>query len=193
MLQFYYWGSVECGHSSFFSTAKQMYKDGGLRPFFVGSTATVMRDVVFGAAFYVLRKITWLKSSEQGSGKATHSSIFLSNAVAAFVATLLSSPFNYVRNIDYATPPGVDPGSPLRVLRDLWSEAKAVRGPGDVFSNASTVAEVGVASRAYHRFMFIQQRLRIGWGTARVAVGMAFGSVVYEYLDALSTVALNRR
>ena len=36
------------------------------------------------------------------------------------------------------------------------------------------------AKPGLEKFSFLQQRLRIGWGTARVAVGMAFGNYVYD-------------
>lgn len=65
-----------------------------------------------------------------------------------------------MRNIKYGwSAHSVPPGS-VRILLDLAKEAKAQGkdAPG-----------------------FLQNRLRLGWGTARVAVGMAVGQYLYEF------------
>lgn len=89
-------------------------------------------------------------------------SLFLSPSAQA---TILSAPLNYVRNIKYGwSAHSVPPGS-VRILIDLAKEARAQgqEAPG-----------------------FLQNRLRLGWGTARVAVGMAVGQYLYEFTkDAL--------
>ena len=38
---------------------------------------------------------------------------------------------------------------------------------------------------------YVQSRLRLGWGTARVGCGMAFGAYLYESLVALATSKLS--
>ena len=83
------------------------------------------------------------------------------NMIAACAATLMSSPWNYVRNVQYAVPPGTKHPTAAQALRELLSEAKA---------KGSTAAAL----------KHLQERLRLGWGTARVAVGMAFGAQVYR-------------
>ena len=88
---------------------------------------------------------------------------FLINMFSACTATILSSPFNYVRNIHYATPPDVQPQSFKYILYDLIHQA-----------NLKEITK-------YNQLKFVITRLRIGWGTARVGVGMAFGSEFYYF------------
>lgn len=73
----------------------------------------------------------------------------------------VSGPFNYVRNIKYSFPADIEPPSTSQILRDVWREA---------LSKPTTAA----------RAILLQERFRIGWGTGRVAVGMAFTNLVYE-------------
>lgn len=81
--------------------------------------------------------------------------------MAGTVATFASAPLNYVRNIQYASPAhGPVPGIGA-VLRQLWHDA----------ANHPTASD---------RFHYIQQRLRLGWGSARVVVGMALGQAVFD-------------
>lgn len=84
------------------------------------------------------------------------------NLVSGMTATIVSSPINYVRNINYATPPSEAPKTALRILKDLVTEA-ALR-----------------EQSALERCHFVQSRLRIGWGTARVGCGMAIGAKLYD-------------
>jgi hypothetical protein len=89
---------------------------------------------------------------------------FVVNLISGCLATLLSSPFNYIRNIHYATDPSKDPDRPYRILQDLWRRARQEK---------TTLCTV----------KYVQSRLRIGWGTARVGCGMAFAAWMYEWLS----------
>ena len=71
---------------------------------------------------------------------------------------MVSSPFNYVRNIKYGWPSESQPPSSYRILIDLCKDTK----------NSGRFAR------------HLQERLRLGWGTARVAFGMAVGQYLYE-------------
>ena len=73
-----------------------------------------------------------------------------------FICKVASSPFNYVRTIQY-TYMAVEHRPAVRQFARLWANAKKQDSPS----------------------RYIQQRLRIGWGTARVAVGMAFAQLVF--------------
>jgi len=81
---------------------------------------------------------------------------------AAVLATVASGPFNFARSVKYATPANERAPSTLQVLRNLWRE---------------TVAQKGM----WQRWCYAQQRLRIGWGTARVGVGMAMGQQLFDW------------
>lgn len=135
-----------------------MLRQGGLRPFFVGASATVTRDLVFGGFFALFRnEIRLLESQKEG-----RMSNYVIDVFSASLATLLSSPFNYVRNVHYATPPNVPALSARTILFQLWR---------------STLEKENLASALRH----LQSRLRLGWGTARVGCGMAFGAQVYAW------------
>lgn len=146
-----------------------MWTLGSIKPFLKGATATMTRDMVFGSTYEMLRslmKTTSKKSEDKAPGLNQSYIEFLYNASAAAVATIGSSPFNYVRNMQYATPPNIKPPSACEVFTKVWNESKA--------SQQSFLS----------RLSFFQQRFRIGWGTARVAVGMAVGQKLFDYTQA---------
>lgn len=140
----------------FFNTAKEIFQQGGIRHFFLGANATVHRDLLFGGIFALLRHT--LKSDRESKKTG-----FTINVIAGCSATVLSSPLNYIRNVHYATPPSQSPDSARKILQDLFIEAWKEETPTQ-------------------KFVYVQSRLRLGWGTARVGCGMAFGAKVYEYL-----------
>ena len=93
---------------------------------------------------------------------------FVSSLIAGALGTIASSPFNFVRNIKYGWPAKETPPSATIILGQLWTEAgKKAREEGSRQS-----------------LSYLQERLRIGWGTARVAVGMAIGYEIYEVVKA---------
>lgn len=150
-----------------------MFEKGGVRPFFIGSTATLTRDVIFGGTYALLRHELQNAAFDSSGVKVTSDTNITTNKFESYgrffinlfsgcVATLLSSPFNYVRNIHYATPPDTLPSSTIKIFQDLIEQTR---------DETTTVQKV----------KYLANRLRIGWGTARVGVGMAFGSIFYEY------------
>lgn len=138
-----------------------MYHHGGLRPFFAGTWATVGRDMLFGGCFAVIRH--GLMSHEYSNSRSELSNKMIINGFAGFIATIASSPLNYVRNIHYATDPSVCHTPGFQILRKLWIDSKQTQ-PRTFLSQLS----------------YLQQQLRIGWGTARVACGMALGAQIYD-------------
>jgi hypothetical protein len=171
--------------TGFFTTARNMYRAGGYRPFVKGINATVVRDTCFGGVFAVtkfqlarlLRPYVRVESAPLlGVSRTTAAALhpppeqpttrlqfsagtvdFSAALLAGLMATTASSPFNYVRNIKYGWPSSSAPPSSFRILRDLLVESRAA------------------PSFARH----VQERLRLGWGTGRVAVGMAVGQFLY--------------
>jgi hypothetical protein len=151
-----------------------MFLKGGLRPFFVGSSATLGRDLVFGGTYALLRHELLLRafphhhqsSTQYITGlhgqKKSDSKRFLINMFSACMATILSSPMNYVRNVHYATPPDTKPLNTLAIFKDL-------------------IAQTKIQPTMFLKFQYVITKLRIGWGTARVGVGMAFGSEFYYF------------
>lgn len=143
-----------------------MYKRGGVRCFFVGSSATISRDLIFGGFFALCRHEQLLLIRRQNSHdihhKPSQTRAFVVNVVAATIATVLSSPMNYVRVVHYATPPDVKPQRAHEILKALLHSA----------AQEDTLLK---------RAKYIQSRLRLGWGTARVGFGMAFSASLYNY------------
>ena len=139
-----------------------MYRKGGIQPFFVGSSATITRDLVFGGVFSLIRhELHQYIEGPRKEHRQPRDNDFTINLLSGCVATILSSPFNYIRNIHYATPPGVPHDKFIVVWMNLWREAQA-EGTG------------------LQRLSFILTRLRIGWGAARVGCGMAVGAYLYS-------------
>jgi hypothetical protein len=130
------------------------------RPFYNGLASTLMRDVAFGGVYTGCRlQIQWyadLSPDRQWQG----------NMVSAGLATILASQFNYVRSVQYATSSRQLQPSTAHVLRDL----------------ARHVVEESDGSWL-HRLRILQVRLRVGWGTLRVAMGMSFAHAVYDALQ----------
>lgn len=151
------WGRVE-NHGMLREAYGMMTKSGSLRPFFNGLAPTLWRDVVFGGCYTWLRlQLQWwfdLKSNEQ----------WKANFVAAGLATVVSGPFNYVRNVQYATSSRDRAPSISQVLKELFYDVRQ-------------------ETHISQKLNLLQNRLRIGWGTARVAMGMAFAHSVYDALQ----------
>eukprot|EP00597_Dinobryon_sp_UTEXLB2267_P004824 CAMPEP_0170078942 /NCGR_PEP_ID=MMETSP0019_2-20121128/15448_1 /TAXON_ID=98059 /ORGANISM="Dinobryon sp., Strain UTEXLB2267" /LENGTH=173 /DNA_ID=CAMNT_0010292153 /DNA_START=366 /DNA_END=887 /DNA_ORIENTATION=- len=166
-IKYHYWGKAECGKENVFSTALEMFRKGGIRPFFVGASATITRDLVFGGFFAIFRH-KLLRMGNESNHSNNVSNNFMVNLVSGCLATILSSPFNYVRNVHYATPPDIHPPSAYQILLKLWKVSKT---KGTFIS----------------QFQYLQGNLRIGWGTARVGCGMAFGAKVYAFCSEYTT------
>ena len=175
-VKYHYWGT-ETGKESFVTTSAQMLKKGGARIFLVGTTATVLRDLVFGGTYGLLRHTLASMDREpdpgrevveEGEGGQSHNVLkrptFLQNLIAASLGTVVSSPWNYVRNLHYGTPSGVTPDSTLEIWQRLWDRAAQEKS-------------------LLRQLRLLQVQLRVGWGTARVGCGMAVSSSVYAYFS----------
>ena len=135
-----------------------MYKQGGLKQFGKGMYATMIRDIIFGSIFSVLRHGYRDKYKRDRDILSFKMRLYIDMS-SAFVATMISSPFNYIRNIQYNTPKDASKiYSFIKILRKLYWEG---------INSGKPIA-------------LWQQRLRIGWGTTRVALGMGFVSFVFE-------------
>eukprot|EP00658_Telonema_sp_P-2_P048286 TRINITY_DN36733_c0_g1_i1.p1 TRINITY_DN36733_c0_g1~~TRINITY_DN36733_c0_g1_i1.p1 ORF type:complete len:405 (+),score=56.81 TRINITY_DN36733_c0_g1_i1:71-1216(+) len=130
-------------------------RHGGPAVFFRGLPATCIRDMLFGAVFTSLRNM----KSEPGEKTS-----FLLNCVAAALATTVSSPFNFFRNIQFA----VTPSKKGKTMREIGIKLlREIQGKQSTWEGAA----------------HLQSKLRIGWGTGRVAIGMGMVSQCYEYLS----------
>jgi Mitochondrial carrier protein len=153
------WGR-EVNNGIFHEVIGMIRKSGfSIRPFYNGVIPTVMRDVVFGGTY------TWLRLQIKIWFSLSNQQQWMGNFVAAGLATILSGPFNYVRTIQFATRSHEIAPSTIHILKNLMNETLS-KDHETVFS----------------RLQFLQNKLRIGWGTARVAIGMAFAHSVYNWL-----------
>ena len=157
--------------------AISLWHKGRVRPFIAGIVPTVIRDMVFGASYSTLRytfanslsrrfPASDAKSPEELNGVHSTKVSSLVNPISQFtgaaIATTLSSPFNYWRNMQFATVPGkrpIDFFSCMRMLGITVNEAPGIRA----------------------KCLKVSMRFRIGWGTIRVATGMAVGQTLYDY------------
>lgn len=155
-IKYHTWGQ---DNRSFRSSLREMWSSGGAHPFIKGTNATMLRDMVFGSTYEVLRNLLYPGTREDKNSFLESAA----NMASAGVATVTSGPFNYARTIQYATPPARKPPSIWRSLAEAWRQSRQHSGI------------------AFGRLRFFQQQFRVGWGTARVAVGMAVGQKVFDW------------
>lgn len=160
------WGKEE-KERGMIQEAKHMWQRGGVSPFFHGFVPTILRDVVFGGTYTFIRfqlNRFQLKDSEYSGGEQAQ---WASNMGAAALATVISGPFNLARNVQFAT--GSTEARPTisEVIMNLFSKASEKESMLD-------------------RLKYLQNRLRVGWGTFRVAAGMALGQQVYDTLFSMA-------
>jgi hypothetical protein len=144
-------------------TVRSMYHQGGLRSFTNGIGVNVCRDVCFGLTYETTRYL--LGTHFRGdTHKHTPGKDVLTNALAAGLGTIISSPLNYARNLKYGTAPGREVPTVLHLLEELRTH---------VLHHKTYKA----------RFTILQRRLVLGWGTARVALGMALGQYIFDNIQ----------
>ena len=121
--------------------------------------------------------VSFARSFSRWSERHVGTIDFVSSLIAGALGTIASSPFNFVRNIKYGWPAKETPPTASVILSQLLQEA----------------AKKGREEGAHSSLSYLQERLRIGWGTARVAVGMAIGYEIYELVKhALDNTAHTR-
>ncbi len=154
--------------------AVSLWNKGGARPFVNGVVPTIYRDMVFGGAYAYLRfaLARWIgaglqstNTSNNHTGRRTEYLVGPASQFAgAAIATTASSPFNYWRNLQFATNPGDTPVGMRQCMSELSSSIREARG-------------------AREKLAQISLKLRVGWGTVRVATGMAVGQQLYDYIS----------
>mmetsp|Transcript_7384 Transcript_7384/g.15943 ORF Transcript_7384/g.15943 Transcript_7384/m.15943 type:complete len:283 (-) Transcript_7384:178-1026(-) len=148
---------------SFNQTAMRMLRKVGPMVFLRGIISTAFRDGTFGLCFS-LRKFF------QGSGPEPRSPAhdFCVAVLFAAAGTTLSAPFNYIRNMAYA--------ESLKVGMERWPDKTRFwrRHMGTLWHGAVQQESVWASAK------FLQTRMQLGWGTARVAFGMALTDFVYN-------------
>lgn len=168
VIKYHTWGHDE---RKFFDSVMEHWHHGGMHSFTKGLKPTIMREIAFGIIYEESRyKTLEVTSKLLATPNDNDKSIsftelkFGVNMFSGGLATIFSSPFNYVRNMHYATPVTEKPQSVIEVLKKLYVESR---------QQPTLLNQVG----------FFRQQLRIGWGTARVAAGMAVGQLVYDQVS----------
>uniref|UniRef100_A0A0G4IAU7 Mitochondrial carrier protein n=1 Tax=Chromera velia CCMP2878 TaxID=1169474 RepID=A0A0G4IAU7_9ALVE len=163
-------GGQSAGRMRFFHTASEMCRVAGPGVLLRALHATVARDIVFGGVFSVCRhsglglrrgRAERGKGAGEG-GKGEWKESVVVNATSAVLAVTLSSPLNFVRNMQFAVPLSQPVPSGLKVLRNLAAEVRA-QGGGSL-----------------KKSLFLCDRLRLGVATLRLAVGMGLSGFLYE-------------
>jgi len=157
VVKYHCWGKEG---ASFVSSAVHLMKTGGISGFNMGIVATTTRDTIFGCVYESSRKALRGMAPDQGVWR------LVSDMNAAAFATACSSPVNYARNMKYAA---LADGTPLP------SVATSLRGL--VENTRLTAKEKGFGASA----VFVQRRLQLGWGTARVGIGIGFGQALFDW------------
>ena len=160
------WGQPDI-QRSFIRTATQLYQQAGTASILLrGLPITCVRDGVFGGCFSSMRRALRSTTPADGcqsditDGPAPLSG-FAVDCTAAAVATALSAPFNYARNMQFAADASAPAPSMRAAIAELVSDVRQQRG-------------------AMGRLRTLTQRLNIGWGTLRVAGGMGLSAWLFD-------------
>lgn len=161
LVKYQSWGQED--YKSFAATSRQLLRDAGPLVVLRGVISTMMRDGIFGFCFSLRR----LAPNKTGAVEQPVASDFAAAVVCAAVGTTLGSPFNYLRNLSYAQNSCVE--------LESWQAKRAFaeRAFGDLSR------ETREAGSFAGRLRVIVTRFNLGWGTLRVAVGMAMTDHVY--------------
>lgn len=157
-------------------TMRHMWNRGGFKPFFAAYRVTAVREAAFGSIYessrFFLRQ--QLRSHDASTCRSPivmiptkimpmhFSREFACDCTAATLAAIASSPINFVRTMQLATPSGCVPPSFSVVLSQLHRDIMQQRS-------------------LWLRLSYAQDRLRIGWGSVRVGLGMAVGDLIFRF------------
>ena len=147
-------------HTTFNQEVRALWRGRGMANFSKGLTATVVRDLVFGGMYASSRHNDLFGYLDHSSHN--YSQQFIWNGISALLATTVSSPFNYIRNIQLSTPHEMKPKNIFRVSSEIIRGFRQTRG-------------------MKAKFDYLQIRFKFGWATLRVGLGMALSSQAYEY------------
>jgi hypothetical protein len=166
-IKYYTWGD---DNRSFFKSASEMLKNGGIEPFLKGTTATLSREVAYGSTYEVLRHLL-KKRFVPENNKAQRKSFnlfdaeFICNVLAACVGAAVSSPWNFARSIQYGTKAHEHAPTIRAILKNFLHESKAHTGVG------------------FGRVGFFVNTLKIGWGTLGTGIRMGIGQLAFDTME----------
>jgi hypothetical protein len=136
----------EASGKSALDSARDVFRINGSKGLMRAAPVTVCRDIVFGMTFSYLRHF---RIDTFG---------LIDNIGAALIATIISSPLNYVRLMKYSS--DGPPHTTMYILRELLQKASTLP--------------------LRHRPSFVFKACNAGWGALRVGLGMGISSQVYD-------------
>jgi hypothetical protein len=219
-IKFRMWSESGDNPPGFIKTAQGMYRTGGVKVFFRGLLITVQRDAVYGVIYESLRHSKWLANGlERGTasfyrlrddsapGKTQRHTTdmrldksvphdvqlaaLILNFFASWLATVASSPFNYLRSLAYGAPSNAVPLKMRHLGWSLITQARYVYHHGESFSRIAYQDHPDLKSDGRRHPLqtarWINGKLNIGWGSVRVGLGMAIGQYVFAFVQAAMT------
>lgn len=190
----------------FWRTSFQLYREGGRQIFFRGCLTTTVRDIVFAISYESFRRLNYgeyffpsncidnggLSSGSQGVNQYGTAAL-LSNIFAALIASVLSSPFNFVRSVVYGVVPGASPMSALSLHRALFIQAKHMYWYGESYVRLASMnafdRSLLMKSSPHRRhhlrnaWSWFNSRLNVGWGSLRIALGMGISQNLFYFFQ----------
>lgn len=140
-------------------TAIELYNRGGVMRLMRGAVPTLYRDMMFGITFSYLRH-----RGDNG---------FVNNVIAASLATVVSSPFNYARLKVY--------GADMRPDRAAMIPSQSPRSSTfKILTQLRTDTIQYGGDSLISRSKYLVRSLNIGWGALRVGLGMGLSSQIYR-------------
>jgi len=119
---------------------------------FRGTKITAARDALYGCIYESLRQ-------NHASSSLPHT--VWSNISAAWLATALTSPLNYIRATQYEAPLHEPTPTPQVILSKLWNESKK-------------------HTSATSRLRFFSHQLGLGWGVSRTIGSVLIGQKLFD-------------
>lgn len=154
--------------------AKDMWRDGGIYPFLKGTGAGCLRDSTFGVIYEVLNWAQdtyilndWNQSIDNEQIRKL--TFFGSRSLSALPATAASSLFNYVRNMQFNSPPDKSQSRAMDILSHIWEQ-----------SNQHVKNKPSF--RILARTLFFMELLMVGAGTLRAALQIGLSQTLVDYL-----------
>jgi len=132
-----------------------MFYEKGIMAFLKGVQPTIFRDSLFSVSYFYASD--YFRPNNKGT---IHD--FAVDSLCAMSATILGSPVNYVKN---------------RIFMEKHFQHISLKGILTELCDQITVQKTML-----DKVKFVQHRFSIGWGTARVGIGMALSRKVYEFL-----------
>jgi hypothetical protein len=154
-MRYFTWGNSE---HTFKATLIEMWRLGGYT-FVNGIGTSILRDMIFGGTYEVSRGFLYRHKPQDNYGINW---AFVCDMTGAAIASISASPVHYIRSkkhraiADRKTPP-----SATELLCNLWQDSK---------KHTSALGKLG----------FFQKELRIGMSSARVAVGVGLGQIIFD-------------